>query len=277
MLTSKNLTVRKRGDMCWITFPKLEACGAVNHAFSTRMGGISKGFRGSMNLGITNGDDIDVVRENYRRICFVAGIDSSRLVVARQTHTANVRIVSPEDVGKGITIPRDYDDVDGLITDMPGVGLVTLFADCVPLLFCDPVKKVIAASHSGWRGTAQEIGAVTVKKMHDTFGCRLEDIIAGIGPSIGPCCYEVDAPVYERFSDIEKIDASAFMKQTRDGHYMLNLWEANRLILIKAGITPEHIDTNDICTCCNGEYLHSHRATKGNRGSLGAIIALKDN
>jgi YfiH family protein len=154
------------------------------------------------------------------------------------------------------------------------VALVTQYADCTPLLFCDPVKGVIATSHAGWRGTASLIGKVTVEKMTNEFGSDPKDIIAGIGPCIGQCCYEVDDPVYSEFSKIDFLEQDKIFTPKGNGKYMLDLVEANRQILVNSGILPQNIDASDICTCCNCEDLHSHRATGGKRGNLAAIIEL---
>ncbi len=274
-MQSKTLRVHVSGALQYITFPLLEDCGAVRHFFSTRRGGVSTGQYASMNLSFSNGDRSEAVRKNYEILCGAIGIEADRLVLSRQTHTANVRTVTEDDIGKGISKPCDYTDVDGLITDLPGVGLVTQYADCVPLLFCDPKKHVIATSHAGWRGTVAQIGRVTVERMQEEFGCDPRDILAGIGPSIGPCCYEVDEPVHQKVLEIPGLPAEAVLTPSRPGHYMLNLQETNRWILLQAGLSPDHIDVSDLCTCCHCEDLHSHRATGGKRGNLAAIIALK--
>ena len=227
-------------------------------------------------MSLTGGDDPETVQKNYRLICEAVGIDPSHLVLSHQTHTDHLKIVTEDDIGKGIFKERDYHDVDGLITNRPGVALVTQFADCTPLLFCDPVHRVIATSHAGWRGTVQEIGPKTVKAMKEHFGCRPEDILCAIGPSIGPCCYEVDDPVYQPLSQISYVDLSAIFTPTDKGHYQLNLWETNRQMLISAGIRPDHIDVTDLCTCCHSDWFHSHRATGGKRGTLAALIELKE-
>lgn len=273
MLTSKTLNVNKKGELIYITFPLFEKYG-VKHAFTTRHGGASTGMYASFNTGFTNGDRYEDVYENFRRLCDAIGIDEKRLVFGKQTHTNNVRVVSEADVGKGIVKELDYNDVDGLVSNLPQVGLVTQYADCVPLMFYDPKNKVIATSHAGWRGTAAQIGRVTVETMKNTFGSDPADIIAGIGPCIGQCCYEVDAPVYNAFAAIDYLKLNTFFEDKKDGKYMLNLKEANRQILVNAGIRPENIDVADLCTCCNHEHLHSHRYTGGKRGNLGLIIAL---
>lgn len=257
----------------YITFPKFDALG-VKHAFTTRKGGVSEGMYSSFNTGFASGDKKEAVYENFRRLCSQIGVDERRLIFARQTHTANVRVVSGEDIGKGIVKPLDYNDVDGLISNLPGVGLVTQYADCVPLMFFDPVRRVIATSHAGWRGTVKEIGRVTVESMVRQFGCEPADIVAGIGPCIGHCCYEVDSPVFDAFSAIDYINPYDIFTPADEGKYMLDLKAANKFILMTAGIREENIDISDLCTCCCHEYLHSHRYTGGKRGNLGLVIAL---
>ena len=273
MINSKNLKVNFENNLCYIQFPKLLDCGIVRHTFSTRHGGVSKGDFSTMNLSFNRGDKYESVLENYRILCGAVGIRTENLVLSRQTHTNNVITVTKEHCGTGVTLPS-FNDVDGLVTNQSGVALVTQYADCTPLLFCDPVKKVIATSHAGWRGTVKLIGKVTVEKMRDEFGCNPSDIIAGIGPCILDCCYEVDGPVYNEFAKIPFLNPEDIFTPKENGRYMLNLVEANRLILINSGVLPQNIDVSDICTCCNCEDLHSHRATGGKRGNLAAIIEL---
>lgn len=271
-MKSQTVQINKQGELCYITFPKLTRCGAVRHTFSTRLGGVSVGQFSSMNLSFRNGDDFEKVEKNYEILCSAVGIDKKNLVFSKQTHTANVRVVTKKDCGTGYYKPS-FEDIDGLITNESGVALVTQYADCTPLLFCDPIKGVIATSHSGWRGTVQKIGSVTVQKMVEEFGCCPENIIAAIGPCIGSCCYEVDRPVYSAFENIGlELDKIFTVKDNE--HWMLDLREANRQILVNSGIKNENIDIADICTCCNHEELHSHRATGGKRGNLAAIIEL---
>ncbi len=271
-MKSSNLKINQKGELVYITFPRLSACGAVRHTFSTRKGGVSVGQYAAMNTSFS-GDDFAAVEENYRRLCGAVGIDISHLVLSRQTHTNNVRVVTAADCGTGYT-KSSFCDVDGLITAESGVALVTQYADCTPLLFCDPIKRVCATSHAGWRGTVSRIGAVTVDKMVNEFGCRRENIIAAIGPCICENCYEVDTPVLDAFKQ-SGIRLDGVFKAGRDqDHFMLNLVAANKNILLSAGIREENMDISDICTCCNAEYLHSHRATGGKRGNLAAIIEL---
>lgn len=272
-MNSTNLIINQKDDLVYITFPRLAACGAVRHTFSTRLGGVSEGQYASMNTSFSGGDEFDRVEENYRRLCGAVGIDIANLVLSKQTHTNNVHIVTKSDCGTGYTKPG-FSDVDGLITNEPGVALVTQYADCTPLLFCDPVKHVCATSHAGWRGTVSMIGKVTVEKMINEFGCDPSDIIAAIGPCICEKCYEVDTPVLDAFAESEMDITGVFREGRDENHFMLNLVQANKNILLSAGIKEDNIDISDICTCCNAGELHSHRATGGKRGNLAAIIEL---
>ncbi|WP_138341250.1 peptidoglycan editing factor PgeF [[Clostridium] symbiosum] len=271
------LTVKENRGVTYLSFPILEDTGLVSHAFSTRLGGVSKGDFATMNFSFTRGDDRDDVLENYRRMAAALGVDRERMVLTWQTHTTNVRRVTEEDEGKGILRDRDYRDVDGLITDIPGITLVTFFADCVPLYFLDPVHKAIGLSHSGWRGTVKRMGQVTVDAMKEAFGTRPEDIIACIGPSICGDCYEVGEEVADEFADAfhEKYHDVILLKK-QNGKYQLDLWKANEIVLKEAGIKGDNLAVTNICTYCNPQLLFSHRRTAERRGNLCAFLSLKE-
>ena len=271
------LTVKENRGVTYLSFPILEDTGLVSHAFSTRLGGVSKGDFATMNFSFTRGDDRDDVLENYRRMAVALGVDRERMVLTWQTHTTNVRRVKEEDEGKGIVRDRDYRDVDGLITDIPGITLVTFFADCVPLYFLDPVHKAIGLSHSGWRGTVKRMGQVTVDAMKEAFGTRPEDIIACIGPSICGDCYEVGEEVADEFADAfhEKYHDVILLKK-QNGKYQLDLWKANEIVLKEAGIKGDNLAVTNICTYCNPQLLFSHRRTAERRGNLCAFLSLKE-
>ncbi len=288
------LQQNRSGEMEYLTFPSLEQTKAVKHLFSTRLGGASQGIYSTMNLSFTRGDDVTVVSENYRRVGEVLGCAPERMVASHQTHTTNIRMVTEEDCGKGIVRERDYENIDGLVTNVPGICLVTYFADCVPLYFVDPVKGVIGLAHSGWRGTAAEMGACMVHAMKRHFGCRAEDLVAAIGPSICQECYEVSEEVAEAFRGLalkteglrkDFLRVGMYGDGSRErrilepgcktGKYQLDLWLANALILRQAGVLAEHIEVADICTHHNPEYLFSHRASHGKRGNLGAFLMLQ--
>ena len=260
----------------YLEYPMLKDTGIVRHGFSTRLGGVSEGYYASMNLSFDRGDKKEAVAENFRRIGEALGVRCEDMVLSRQTHTTNVRIVTDADRGKGITRERDYTDVDGLVTNVPGICLVTSYADCVPLFFVDPVKKVIGLSHSGWRGTVGKIGRKTVELMHERFGSDPADILAAVGPSVWMDCYEVSGDVIGKFKEAfsENWWDQLFYEKP-DGKYQLDLWKANELIFQESGILPEHIAVTNICTHCNSDILYSHRAAGDKRGNLCAFLALK--
>ena len=259
-----HMNVRENKGVTYLTWPEFEKIPGFVHGFSTRLGGVSEGIYSSMNLSFTRGDKEEAVRENYNRISAALGFSPEDIVTSDQTHTANVRVITAEDRGNGITKPRPYTDVDGMITNVPGLVLATFYADCVPLYFADPVHKAVGLSHSGWRGTAAGIGAVTVKELQKHYGTRPEDIYAAVGPSICQDCYEVSEDVILEFQKTfsRELWKDIFYRK-ENGKYQLNLWEANRQILLGAGILPEHISMPNLCTCCNPEFLYSHRASQG--------------
>lgn len=264
------------GAVPYLSFSMFRDTGLVTDGFSTRLGGVSEGCFSSLNLSFDRGDDRAAVAENFRRMGEALSVHCEDMVLSQQTHTTNIRIVTDEDRGKGITRERDYTDIDGLITNVPGICLVTTYADCVPLYFLDPVKKVIALSHSGWRGTVGKIGKKTVELMHDNFGSDPADILAAVGPSVCQDCYEVSADVIDRFKEV--FDRSVWDELfygKPDGKYQLDLWKANEKIFLEAGIRKEHIAVTNVCTHCNSGILYSHRAMGDKRGNLCAFLTLK--
>lgn len=275
MMNSQTLHAHEKDGLLYYTFPALEALSFVRHGFSTRRGGVSRGTYASMNLSFTRGDDPAAVTENFRRFCAAIGVRAEDVVISAQTHTTNVRNVTAADRGRGVTRPREYTDVDGLITDEPGVVLCTQYADCVPLFFADPVRRVVATSHAGWRGTAAGIGRVTVERMVSDYGCDPADILAGIGPSIGPCCFEVDTPVYEAFCQSPDF-SEACVTDDGGGKYHIDLWRVNARGLLSSGVKAENITITDLCTRCHPDVLWSHRYSGNARGSLAGFIALME-
>ena len=272
--TNLNEYVDWNAEIPVIQYSALVATGCVEHGFSTRLGGVSEGIYDSMNLSFTRGDDIEHVKENFKRFCSTIHMDWEKVVSTDQTHTANVRVVTEKDAGHGIIYPRHHFDVDGQVTNVPGLPLVSYHADCVPLFFVDPVKKAIGLSHSGWKGTVSRIGANTIHAMTENYGSDPKDIICVIGPSICQDCYEVSEDVAQAFEKEFRV-SDRLMYTNENGRYQLNLWEANYQVLIDAGILDEHITTTQWCTRCNSDLLWSHRKTGNDRGSLAAFLCLK--
>ena len=271
---SRTMTPHADQGVGYYSFPSLDTLGFVCNAFSTRMGGVSEGVYACMNLGFGRGDSDEAVHENYRRFCAAIGVTPEQVVLSAQTHLCHVYEATAADRGRGITFPRGYTDVDALMTNVPGVVLCTHYADCVPLLFADPIHKVVAAAHAGWRGTVGRIGAQTVARMTARYGTDPADVVAAIAPSIGGCCFEVDAPVWEAFSGMDVFDNGCYKQQGLK--YLIDLWEVNRRVLIAAGIPAENITVTDLCTRCHPDTFWSHRATGGVRGSLAAFIGIRE-
>lgn len=269
---------QEKGGVEFLTFPAFSESGIVNHLFSTRIGGVSEGIFSSMNLSFTRGDKEEAVIENYRRMAQVLECNIEDFVCSDQTHTTNIRLVTSKDKGKGVVTPKDYKDIDGLITNEPGIMLVTFYADCVPLYFLDTVNKAVGLAHSGWKGTVNHMGREMVKAMGETFGTKPEELIVAIGPSICQECYEISRDVAEQFMNAfpDKNIQNEILYETIPGEkYHLNLQCANAIIFEKSGIPKEQISVTDICTCCNPEYLFSHRASQGKRGNLAAFLGLR--
>lgn len=267
----------EHGAVPFLSFQALEDLGLVVNGFSTRLGGVSKGRFATMNFSYSRKDDPEDVLENFTRIADALGVNRDQMVVSYQTHTVNVRRVFEQDAGKGVVKQRDYRDVDGLITNVSGITLVTFYADCVPLYLVDPVNRAIGLSHSGWRGTVKRMGRVTIDAMRDAFGTKPRDLVCCIGPSICMDCFEVGEEVVEEFKaafaprDWELL----FHPNGRPGKYQLDLWKANEIIFREAGVPMEQIHTTNLCTMCNSDYLFSHRRVGEERGNLGAFLCLK--
>ena len=258
----------------YYTFDSFEKTGLVRHCFSTRIGGVSKGCYSGMNLGFSRGDNRENVCENYRRLAAAAGFDEHDMVMSSQCHGVRLYRAEAKDRGKGIFRENDIRETDGLVTDQKNVVLTTFSADCVLLYFLDPVKKVIALSHAGWRGTVQGMARLTVEEMQK-YGCRPNDILAGIGPSIGGCCFEVDNPVAEAFEAAFSY-AGLFISRREDApqKYFIDLWRANAEILVRAGVLEKNIETGGLCTMCNPDIFYSHRLMGNERGSMVAVMEL---
>ena len=264
------------GETPYLEYPLFRNTGIVRHGFSTRLGGVSQGCWSSLNLSFDRGDDPEAVRENFRRIGAAIGVKPEDMVLSRQTHTTNVRVMTEQDRGKGMTRERDYTDVDGMITNVPGLCLVTSYADCVPLYFVDPVRKAIGLSHSGWRGTADKMAVEMLRRMNAEYGTDPKDVAAAIGPSIGPCCFQVDRPVVDIFR--ENFDfADKYIRDDENvkGKYKIDLWGINREMLERAGVKAENIELGGICTMCRPDEFYSHRVMGEARGTMGAFLFLK--
>jgi hypothetical protein len=275
---NKTTIIRENQGVPFVTFPKLaEYEKDLVHGFSTRLGGVSKEHLASMNLSFSRGDETENVMENHRRFAKALGYDEKKLVFSDQVHLTKFHKVTAADCGKGIVRESDIKEIDGLVTDEPCVPIITFYADCVPLFFYDPVKRVIAMAHSGWRGTVERIGGKMVSFMAEEYGSNSEDIVCAVGPSICQSCYEVSEDVALRFLEVFGNEHGNKLLYAKDnGKYQLNLHKACEITLLEAGIKEEHIDVTDLCTCCNPEFFFSHRASHGMRGNLAGVMMLKE-
>lgn len=268
-----NIIDRTRDGVTYLSADGFESAGGVCHGFSTRLGGVSTGIYESMNLGSTRGDDPEHVWENYRRFLSAIGSDGAQIAMANQVHSDIVRPVTCSDIKQDLFDEEPY-EVDGLVTDLPGVVLVVFGADCLPVLFYDPVRRVVAAVHAGWRGTAAGIVERAVEKMA-FYGCRPADILAAIGPGISKCCFETHEDVPNAMTMALGVGATPFIEPIESGKFKVDLKGINAMRLERAGLLPEHIAVSGDCTACLPEKYWSHRVTNGVRGSQAAMIQLK--
>ncbi|MCG0276973.1 MAG: peptidoglycan editing factor PgeF [Thermanaeromonas sp.] len=249
----------------------LEKLAPVTAIFSTRQGGQSEGPYKSLNLGFHVGDDYAKVLANRRLLAEVSGLPLEKWVAGEQVHGAKVAVVDSGQAGSGAEDPgTSLKGVDGLITADKGVVLAAFFADCVPVYLLDVKRQVIGLVHAGWRGTVKRIAARAVELMNEVFGSRGRDCWAVVGPSIGPCCYEVGPEVEESFKSFSW--AGKVLKPGEGGRLHLDLWEATRLTLLDMGLLPERIAVASLCTACHSDIFFSHRGSGGHTGRLGALL-----
>ena len=237
------------------------------HCFTTRLGGVSTGALESLNIAIKEGETRENVAENIAILASALGFEEENLVTTRQTHSDIVRVVSRTDHVS--VFHRDYPECDAVVTCDPGTALMIFTADCTPLLFHDPVTGAVGAAHAGWRGTAADIAGKTVRAMVDAFGCDPKNIRAAIGPNIAQCCFETDADVPDAMIAALGDQAREHICQVGQKYYV-NLKEINACFLRRAGV--KRIDISTDCTACRPDRFWSHRVTRGNRGSQGAVI-----
>lgn len=244
------------------------------HGFSTRLGGVSPAPWDSLNLGVNRGDEPSRVGENFHRFCAALGTDPAAIVKNHQVHSDIVRAVTWEDICSSPELPAPV-DADGLVTDVPGLCLTIFSADCIPVLLYDPVRRVVAAAHAGWRGTAQGIAARAAERMIHDYHCRPGDILAAIGPGISPCCFETHEDVPEGLRAGLGPDAEPLIcPSSQAGKFQVDLKRANARWLERAGLSADHIAICPACTACDLDTFWSHRIQGNTRGSMAAMIQL---
>jgi YfiH family protein len=240
----------------------------LTHAIFTRRGGISQAPYHSLNLGSTIGDDADAVRKNFQLVCRAVNIVPQQTVSSYLVHGTDILTINKHN-------RQQYmGQADGLITGDLDIYLFMRFADCTPLIFYDPIQKVIGLTHAGWRGTLQNAAGATVAAMVNRLGCQAKNIIAVIGPAIGPCCYEVGPEVIAAAGRRLTDSAALFTNPNgKPDHAHFDMWAANRQQLVASGI--EQVIQSDICTACHTDKFFSHRAEKGRTGRFGVIMGLR--
>lgn len=306
---------QRQGDVCYLQFNQLSQFPELTHGVFTRLGGYSQAPYHSLNAALSGGDSFDNVVRNRLLTLQTMHLHTYPCATLWQVHGADVATLGTEEIWDDWRSDWPYRSyfveqqeiiwtfkprrkADALITKRSGVALVLSFGDCPPILLYDPVQAVLGMAHAGWRGTARGIAAATVDAMREQFGCLPSDIYAGIGPSIGPCCYEVSEHVRQIFQGQAHFDempttekyrnlvgeSAVFSVQERADAGMgeasprtalrLDLWQTNRNQLLMAGLLVEHIELPEICTACHTDIFFSHRREHGKTGRFPAILAL---
>lgn len=269
---NKNFIISQENNIWYGSFPQLTAAGFINGC-SCRVHGESALAPGLLNVALHVGDAPELVLANRQRFAAALGVQAERFTTCEQIHGSRVAVVTEELVGAGaLTLATTVAGTDALITALPDVPLLLFYADCVPVLLADSKTGAIGLAHAGWRGTVAGIAAKAVQAMAAAFGSRPQDILAGIGPSIGSCCYEVDDAVREQAAGLAQFFTPVVGKQ---GKYMLDLWGCNRSQLLQAGVPASNIAVAGVCTAHNAELFCSYRAEQGRTGRMGVCICRK--
>ncbi len=271
------MRLHQNNGIGFLTYDRLSEIPFIHHAFSTKIGEGSPSSH-VMDMSFEH-DDREKITKNYRLFCDAAGFDFESLVASSQDHHTFVRVCTKEERGIGIYRQKDIESVDALVTNERGVTLVTYYADCTPIFFVDIERRAIALAHAGWRGTVAMIAKEVVNVLKKNYNTDPTDLVCCIGPNIGRCCYEVDQPVADEFYALKEkapsITPEDFVFPKEGGKFMADMKEANRQILLSCGVRDENIVLSDLCTQCRSDLLWSHRATKGDRGTMSAFLCLK--
>ena len=271
----RDLEPRFSNGLEYFVFPEIEALGIVSHGFTTRLGGVSEGPFATLNMGFHVGDDPCRVRENRRLALSAIGALEDALVAGEQVHGDAVAVVGPEDRGRDWSrwspgIPS----TDCLVTASPGVVLSCYVADCVPVFLVHETGRAVGLVHAGWRGVARRAPMKAVETLCRAFNLKPDDLLAGIGPSIGACCYEVGPEVAEACQAAAK--SAEVVRPARDGRLRLDLKEACRKELEMAGLAPGSIFVSTLCTSCRCDLFFSYRAARGTTGRMAALIFIPE-
>jgi len=263
------------GEIKLITFELLDRAGMVSHAFTTRLGGLSGGPYSSLNLALHVGDSPGLVLGNRRLASQALGAGLEDMVCGEQVHGDRVQVITAADRGRGASQYGDaIPGTDALVTDCPGVLLASFYADCVPVLILDPVRRAVGLAHAGWKGTVKRIAAAAVRAMEQAFHSDPENLLAVIAPAIGHCCYEIDRPVMQAIVQ-GGFDPGRCSSPAGDGRWRLDLPGMNREILAEAGVKRGSISLSGLCTACRPDLFFSYRGQSGICGRMASLIMLK--
>lgn len=256
----------------YLTIPSFDATGLVRHGFTTRRGGMSKGPYEALNLSWKRNDSAEETVENYRIACKALGSDSANIVFSNDEHGKNIIRVDSSFIGRGMKGENPCPKTDGLTTNTKNVILSTMHADCLAIFILDIKNRAISLCHSGWRGTALKVGAAALEKMEQEYGTKPSDCIAAVGPGIGPCCFEVDAPVANEF--LQSYPDIECVRHISNDKYTVDLFKCSAAQLMEKGIPPENITVSNLCTSCNKDLFFSYRREKGDTGAMASFLEI---
>lgn len=272
--SNDRIIVNKKADLHYIEFKNLKKFDNIlAHCFTTRLGGVSTGECSTLNLSFNRNDSRSNVVRNYHILADALGVDFDKMVLSNQIHDNKIRYIGADDAGKGLSKESDIVGYDGLTTNVPGIPLVTFYADCVPVLILDPVKKAITAVHSGWKSTLENISSEALKLMKEIYNSNMEELQIAIGPSICKSCFEVGEEVYKLF--VNKYAWCNTYIEKQNEKYCIDLQQIIRKVLMDGGVPEENILLSDVCTKCNKDVFFSYRGDQRKTGSLAAVMMLK--
>ncbi len=274
ILDTRHLKIIRTEQRCFIEIPAFSVFPELIHGFTTRFGGVSTGDYSSFNLNFNRPDPKENVYENYRLLGQAVGVSLEDMVISYQVHDKTVMPVFSEHAGMGITKERSYRNVDGLATQEKDLLLVTHYADCVPLYFYDPVEKVMALSHSGWKGTLLDIGGETVAVLKEKYGCEPSNLHVAFGPHIKACCFEVGDDVAQPFKETFPW-AEMYSTKTAKEKWLLDLEGIISQSLMRHGVSADHITGCKVCTRCHSDLFFSHRGSGGKTGTGAAFMMIR--
>jgi YfiH family protein len=267
---------REIGSLQVWLFENLSMYKSLGHFVSTRVGGHSSPPYDTLNLSFNVGDAPENVRGNRERLVAAMGIPLNSVTTAKQIHDDRIKVVSKALRGKGsVNYDEAIDDTDAMVTNVPNTCLMVLLADCVPLLLYDPSKEVIGVVHAGWKGTLRRIAQATIRTLQRHFGSSTQNILVGIGPSVGPCCYQVGKEVVSQVEQAFGTTRDIVRNRSANGKGYLDLWEANLRQILDAGVPEKNIEIAGTCTCDHPDVFFSYRHERGNTGRFGAGIFIR--